>query len=153
MSRHTDVLTARRGLPAAIPVTAAPNFSMFANAHAAFWTLVSGLWSLDSGLWTLVSGLWSLDSGLWSLVSGLWTLDSGLWSLDSGLWTLVSGLWSLVSGLWSLVSGLLIARAVPDVTSPWQNSNMRDGSAELAERACWPRQPGRLSSPKKKSNS
>jgi hypothetical protein len=46
MSRHTDVLTARRGLPAAIPVTAAPNFSMFANAHAAFWTLV----------WTGVAG-------------------------------------------------------------------------------------------------
>ncbi len=47
MSRHTYVLTVRRGLPAAMPVTAAPNFSMFANAHAAFWTLVFGLWSLD----------------------------------------------------------------------------------------------------------
>lgn len=32
MSRHTYVLTAPRGLPAAMPVTAAPGFAEFPNA-------------------------------------------------------------------------------------------------------------------------
>ena len=49
-----------------MPGWAAPGFSEFANAHAAFWSL------------PLVSGLWSLVSGLWSLVSGLWTLARAL---------------------------------------------------------------------------
>jgi hypothetical protein len=35
-------------LPAAMPVTAAPNFSEFANAHTAFWTLDSGFLTLAS---------------------------------------------------------------------------------------------------------
>ncbi|MCX6867668.1 MAG: hypothetical protein NTV46_15905 [Verrucomicrobia bacterium] len=30
------------------------------------------------------------------------------------------------------------SRSAPDISSPWRNANRRDGSAELAERACRP---------------
>ena len=53
--------------------------------------LASGL--IDTGFWTLDSGLWTLDFGYWILDTGLWTLDFGYWILDTGLWTLDSGYW------------------------------------------------------------
>ena len=46
-----------------------------------FWTLDSGLWTLDFGnFW--MAGFWTLDFGLWTLGE----MDCGLWFLDFGLW-------------------------------------------------------------------
>ena len=53
-------------------------------------------WSVLGGVYSVESTRWSLHSTRWSLLGGVCTVESARWSLHGGVYTVESARWSRV---------------------------------------------------------